>query len=277
MDLNEIANPVDFNGGPVIVDKNCRDRSACTCKSGFSVELIIKFVSVRVPSQEVELSNGLGEVPGQVCHGGVEFVRCNPPMCVDRKGDPVSEVGPTWEAFWSLRPTMVAPSVDGRSRLNDQEITIGNVEWSHRAWPVVVTANGVVTVTSDDAGVMWDLLGDCCNSNPDFGLEFLENNQRIIGMIAEPHSEERSWCNLWESEWALEHGVGASTKVGGKLLLEVRSRDNGVKLDGKHARWSFPKEGDQLLGSIGGGVPMSVELKKTQQSLEGLRSRLNRR
>lgn len=209
VNLNQVANPVDFNGSPVIVNKNCSDCSACACKSGFSVELIIKFVSVRVPSQEVELSNGLGEVPGQVCHGRVELIRSNPPMCVDRKGDPVSEVGPTWEAFWSLRPTMVAASVDGRSRLNDQEITIGNVEWSHRAWPVVVTANGVVTVTSDDAGVMWDLLGDCCNSNPNFGLEFLENNQRIIGMIAEPHSEERSWCNLWESEWALEHGVGA--------------------------------------------------------------------
>ena len=235
VNLNQVANPVDFNGSPVIVNKNCSDCSACACKSGFSVELIIKFVSVGVPSQEVELGDGLGEVPGQVCHGRVELIRSNPPMCVDRKGDPVGEVGPTWEAFWSFSPTMVATSVNGRSRLNDQEITIGNVEWSSRTWPVVVTANGVVAVSSSDAGVMWDLLGTAATRTQTSVWSFWKTTSASLGWLRSLTVKRGPGAILGRANGSGTR-VGVSTKVGGKLLLEVRSRDDGVKLDGKHAR-----------------------------------------
>ena len=69
MKLCMVANAVDLNGSPVVVDQHCIDGSARGGKTRLAIEFVIKFILLRVPSQQVELCNIFRKVPSEVHHG----------------------------------------------------------------------------------------------------------------------------------------------------------------------------------------------------------------
>ena len=145
---------------------------------------------------------------------------------------------------------------------NEQPITIGQVKSIPGARAVVVMHNPKEAFMCSDLGGSLDFFGHNMRPHPNFSLQFLEHDQRVVGVIAVPHSEERAWSNLANREGALVDHVLVGSKMGCQLLLEVRCWYSGVECNGEHSQGRFPEKGHNLPVAVAWKSPASVELEK---------------
>lgn len=197
-------------------------------------------------------------------------------MCVDSKANTVSKIGTSGKHFRLMGPPMVTTCMHTGHWLNEEQIAIGSMKGGKRARPVVVVGDGAKAISGGDRCVTGNLLRHnvCSYSYPHFRLELLENDERVIGVVAEPHGEERTWCNPWDPEGTLVDSVEIA-EVDRKLLLEVSSWHNGVKLNREDTKWIFPQERHKLFGLVLIRPPMGIEVQELKECMETLRRRLH--
>ena len=148
------------------------------------------------------------------------------------------------------------------NRLDQQPVSVGQVKSIPCAWTIIVVHDLEETFLRSDLGGSLDFFGHNMRPHPNFSLQFLEHDQRVVGVIAVPHSEERAWSNLANREGALVDHVLVGSKMGCQLLLEVRCWYSGVECNGEHSQGRFPEKGHNLPVAVAWKSPASVELEK---------------